>query len=61
MTSQAFRNVPRTLPVPQATVDLLRHVIHRLKLVQKLRAQMAAADGGGEWGTVVGTRSSAPG
>ncbi|KAL4458763.1 hypothetical protein ABPG75_013628 [Micractinium tetrahymenae] len=31
----------------QATVDLLRHVIHRLKLVQKLRAQMAAADGGG--------------
>lgn len=34
----------------QATVDLLRHVIHRLKLVQKLRAQMAAADGGGESG-----------
>ncbi|PSC76466.1 conserved oligomeric Golgi complex subunit 5 [Micractinium conductrix] len=31
----------------QATVDLLRHIIHRLKLVQKLRAQMAAADGVG--------------
>ena len=32
----------------QATVDLLRHVIHRLKLVQKLRQQMgAAADGAG--------------
>jgi len=33
----------------QATVDLLRHVIHRLKLVQKLRQQMAAADGTGAW------------
>ncbi len=33
----------------QATVDLLRHIVHRLKLVQKLRTQMAAADSGGEW------------
>ncbi|KAL4435870.1 hypothetical protein ABPG77_000632 [Micractinium sp. CCAP 211/92] len=31
----------------QATVDLLRHIVHRLKLVQKLRTQMAAADSGG--------------
>ncbi len=31
----------------QATVDLLRHVIHRLKLVQKLRQQMGAADAAG--------------
>ena len=31
----------------QATVDLLRHVIHRLKLVQKLRQQMTAADSAG--------------
>lgn len=31
----------------QATVDLLRHVIHRLKLVAKLRQQMGGADGAG--------------
>jgi hypothetical protein len=32
----------------QRTVDLLRHVIHRLKLMQRLRMQMAA-EGGGRW------------
>lgn len=32
----------------QRTVDLLRHAIHRLKLVQKLRAQMAL-EGAGAW------------
>eukprot|EP00887_Chlorella_sp_A99_P006562 scaffold3.g6562.t1 len=36
----------RQLANLQATVDLLRHVIHRLKLVQRLRAQMAAEGGG---------------
>lgn len=34
----------------QATVDLLRHVIHRLKLVQKLRQQMGGgAQDAGAW------------
>lgn len=28
-------------------MDLLRHVIHRLKLVQRLRQQMAVADAAG--------------
>lgn len=37
----------RQLKNLQATVDLLRHVIHRLKLVAKLRAQMAATDSAG--------------
>ena len=37
----------RQLKNLQATVELLRHVIHRLKLVQRLRQQMAAADGAG--------------
>ena len=37
----------RQLQNLQATVDLLRHVIHRLKLVQKLRQQMGAANGAG--------------
>lgn len=32
----------------QASVDLLRHAIHRLKLVQKLRAQMGGVEGAGE-------------
>lgn len=31
----------------QATVDLLRHATHRLKLVQRLRVQMGAADAAG--------------
>lgn len=38
---------PLHLPAKQATVDLLRHVIHRLKLVQRLRQQMSAADAAG--------------
>lgn len=38
----------------QRTVDLLRHVIHRLKLVQKLRAQMAMESGGARRGGVCG-------
>ena len=37
----------RQLQNLQATVDLLRHVIHRLKLVQRLRQQMGAVDGAG--------------
>jgi hypothetical protein len=36
----------RQLRNVQRTVDLLRHVIHRLKLVQRLRAQLAADAGG---------------
>lgn len=45
---QVVATQTRQLMNLQATVDLLRHVTHRLKLVQKLRQQMAAADGAGE-------------
>ena len=41
----------------QATVDLLRHTIHRLKLVQRLRQQMGAAEGAGAWSAGGGSAS----